>query len=76
MRRLVKQIFQTFLNLVLAEKWLTHIVFAVTIIQLLSRKGTRYAFSVPNRYLIIQPKKYEHDKNIFRIKYLKNFEIV
>ena len=42
----------------------------------ITKKGTRYAFSVPNRYLIIQPKKYEHDKNIFRIKYLKNFEIV
>ena len=64
-RRLVKQTFQTFLKLVLAEKWLTLIVFAVTIIQLLSRKGARYAFNVPNRYLITQTKKYGHDKKIF-----------
>ena len=77
-RRLVKQTFQTFLKLVLAEKWLTLIVFAVTIIQLLSRKGARYAFNVSNRYLITQTKKYEHDKKYFwgKVKYLKNFEIV
>ena len=67
--RLVKQTFQT-----LAEKWLTLTVFAVTIIQLLSRKGARYAFNVSNRYLITQNKKYEHDKKYFsdKVKYLKN----
>ena len=77
-RRLVKQTFQTFLKLVLAEKWLTLIVFAVTIIQLLSRKGARYAFNVSNRYLITQTKKYEHDKKYFsdKVKYLKNFFLV
>ena len=77
-RRLVKQTFQTFLKLVLAEKWLTLIVFAVTIIQLLSRKGVRYAFNVANRYLITQTKKYEHDKKYFsdKVKYLKNFCLV
>ena len=64
-RRLVKQIFQTFLKLVLAGKWLTPIVFAVTIIQLLSRKGARYAFNMSNRYLITQTKKYKHDKKCF-----------
>ena len=54
------------------------IVFAVTIIQLLSRKGAWYAFNVPNRYLITQTKKYEHDKKYFsdKVKYLKNFETV
>ena len=77
-RILVKQTFQTFLKLVLAEKWLTLIVFAVTIIQLLSRKGVRYAFNVANRYLITQTKKYEHDKKYFsdKVKYLKNFFLV
>ena len=78
-RRLVKQTFQTFLKLVLAEKWLTHCWhIAVTIIQLLSRKDARYAFNVPNRYLITQTKRYEHDKKYFsdKVKYLKNFEIV
>ena len=59
-RRLVKQTFQT-----LAGKWFTLIIFALTIIQLLSRKGARYAFNVPNRYLITQTKKYGHDKKIF-----------
>ena len=38
------------------------IVFAVTIIQLLSRKGAWYTFNVLDRYLITQRKKYEHDK--------------
>ena len=77
-RRLVKQIFQTFLKLVLAEKWLTLTVFAVTIIQLLSRKGARYAFNVRNRYLITQTKKYEHNQKYFsdKVKYLENFERV
>ena len=77
-RRLVKQTFQTFLKLVLAGKWLTPIVFAVTIIQLLSRKGARYAFNKPNRYLITQTKKYEHGKKYFsdKVKYSQNFEIV
>ena len=64
-RRLVKQTFQTFLKLVLAENWVTLIVFSVTIIQLLSRKGARYAFNVPKRYLITQTKKYEYDKKYF-----------
>ena len=57
---------------------MTLIVFAVTIIQLLSRKGARYAFNVPNRYLITQTKKYEHGKKYFsdKVKYSQNFEIV
>ena len=77
-RRLVKQAFQTFLKLVLPEKWFTLIVFAVTIIQLLSRKGVRYAFNVPKRCLITETKKYEDDEKYFsdKVKYLKNFEIV
>ena len=77
-RRLVKQAFQTFLKLVLPEKWFTLIVFVVTIIQLLSRKGARYAFNLPHRYLITQTKKYEDDEKYFsdKVKYLKNFEIV
>ena len=77
-RILVKQTFQTFLKLVLAEKWLTLIVFAVTIIQLLSRKGAQYAFNVRNRYLITQTKKYEHNQKYFsdKVKYLENFERV
>ena len=64
--------------MVLAEKRLTLIVFAVTIFQLLSRKGVPYAFNVPNRYLITQTKKYEQDKKYFldKVKYLINFEIV
>ena len=74
-RRLVKQTFQTFLKLVLVEEWLTLFVFAVTIIQLLFRKGARYAFNAPNHYLITQTKKYEHNKKYFsdKVKYLKNF---
>ena len=44
---------------------MTLTVFAIRIIQLLSRKGTRFAFNVPNRYLITQTKKYEHDKKHF-----------
>ena len=53
-------------------------MFAVTITQLLSRKGVRYAFNVLNRYLITLTKKYEHDKKYFlyKVKYLKNFKIV
>ena len=75
-RRLVKQTFQTFQKLVLAEKWLKLIVFGVAIIQLLSRKGAPHSFNVPNRYLITKPKSMNTIKNIFRINYLKNFEIV
>ena len=44
---------------------MTLTVFAIRIIQLLSRKGTQFAFNVPNRYLITQTKKYEHDKKHF-----------
>ena len=40
---------------------LTLIVFAVSIIQLPSRKGARYGFNVPKRYLKTKP-KYEHDE--------------
>ena len=77
-RILVRQTFQTFLKLVLAEKWLTLIVIAVTMIQLVSIKDARYAFNVPNHYLTTQTKEYEHDKKYFldKEKYLKNFEIV
>ena len=32
-------------------KWLTLIAFAVLIIQLPSRKGARYGFHAPNRYV-------------------------
>ena len=52
-------------------KWLTLTVFVVIIIQLLSRKGASYAFNVPNRYLITQTKKYEHDKKYFLNKVFK-----
>ena len=45
-------------------KWLTPIVFAVWIIQLPSRKGTRYGFNVPNCYLKTKA-KYEQDKKYF-----------
>ena len=74
-RRLVKE---AFLKLVLSAKWLTLIIFAVSIIQLPSRRGARYGFNVPNRYLITQTKKYEHYKKYFsdKVKFLKNFEIV
>ena len=56
---------------------MTLILLAVTIIQLLSRKGARFAFNVPNRYLITQTKNYEHYKKYFsdKVRYLKNFEI-
>ena len=66
-----------FLKLVLAEKLLT-LVFTVSIIRLLSRKGARYGFNVPNRYLITQTKTCEHVKKYFsdKVKYFKNFEIV
>ena len=40
------------------------------------QKGVRYAFNVPNLYLITQTKKYEHDKNIFRIKFWNTFKSV
>ena len=65
---LLKQIFQTFLKLVLAEKWLTLIVFAVSIVPRLSRNSARYGFNVSNRYLITKPKRMNMIKNIFRIK--------
>ena len=45
-------------------KWLTPIVFAVSIIQLPSRKGARYGFNVPNCYLKTKA-KYEQDKKYF-----------
>ena len=69
---------KAFLKLFLADKWLAHIVLALSIIQLLSTKGAWYGFNVPNRYLITQTKKYEHDRKYFldKIKYLKNFEII
>ena len=56
---------KAFLKLVLAEKWLTLIVFAASIIQLLSREGARYEFNVPIRYLIIKQKSMNMIKNIF-----------
>ena len=43
----------------------SHIVFAVTIIQLPSRKGARYRFSVPKCYLKTKL-KYEHDEKYFK----------
>ena len=47
-------------------KWLTPIVFAVSIIQLPSRKGARYGFNVPNCYLKTKTlSKYEHEKTFF-----------
>ena len=75
---LQKSISKAFLKLVLAEKWLTLIAFAVSIIQSLSRKGARYGFNMPNRYLITQTEKYEPDKKYFsdKAKCFKNFEIV
>ena len=48
----------------LSWKWLTPIVFAVWIIQLPSRKGTRYGFNVPDCYLKTKA-KYEQDKKYF-----------
>ena len=56
--------------------YLVLIVFGVAIIQLPSRKGAQHAFNVPNRYLITKPKSMNTIKNIFRIKYLKNYKIV
>ena len=52
-------------------------MFAMTIIQLPSRKSTQYRFNVPNRYLKSKP-KYEHDKKYFsdQVKYSKNLGIV
>ena len=44
---------------------LTLIVFAVSIIQLPSRKGARYGFNVPKPYLKTKP-KYEHDEKYFK----------
>ena len=45
-------------------KWLTLILFAVSIIQLPSRKGARYEFNVANRYPKTEPKD-GHDKKLF-----------
>ena len=56
--------------------YLVLIVFGVTIIQLLSRKGAQHAFNVPNYYLKTKPRSMNTIKNIFRIKYLKNFKII
>ena len=39
-------------------------VFAVSIIQLPSRKGARYRFNVPNRHLKTKS-KYGHEKKYF-----------
>ena len=52
-------------RLVLAEKLLALIVFAVSVIQLLSRKGARYGLNVLNRYLIIKQESMNMIKNIF-----------
>ena len=47
-------------------KWLTPIVFAVSVIQLPSGKGAKYGFNVPNCYLKTKTlSKYEHEKKFF-----------
>ena len=51
-RRLVKQTFQRVSEISFSGKMFdTYIVFVVSIIQLLSRKGARYGFNVPKRYV-------------------------
>ena len=52
-------------RLVLAEKLLALIVFAVSVIQLLSRKGAQYGLNVLNRYLIIKQESMNMIKNFF-----------
>ena len=43
------------------------IVFAISIIQIPSRKDARYGFDMPNCYLKIKP-KHEHNKKYIRTK--------
>ena len=46
-------------------RWnLTLIEFALSIIELPSRKGAQHGFSVPKRYLKTKP-KYEHDEKYY-----------
>ena len=74
--QLIIQTFQTVLELVSLKMIDTYCICCIN--YQLSRKGDRYGFNVPNRYLKTK-KKYGHDKKIFyglgKVQYLKNLRI-